>query len=353
MRRIILISFAVLCVAFGYRVLSGVIPASGAFTDFETIAVDQCRRVEVAPGPEDIEIDHATGIAFISSAQRRNPERRERGGLYSLDLNTPDARPISLLGDTPVDFSPHGLSLWNGTDGTRRLFVINHPAGAETVEIFDILTDGTLNHLETVSFDAMYSPNDVVAVGARRFYASNDRRYREGLGQMLELYLGLPLADIVYFDGEVGREVADSFSYANGINVSADGSKLYVAEVIGRQINIFDRDLQTGEVSNRRHFKVGTAPDNIDIGTDGNLYIGSHPNLLAFVKHAENADENSPSQVVRMNPETGETETVFMAVNGEINGSATGPYWNGHMLVGGVFDSQIMWCTDILSAGDS
>ncbi|MEO1405232.1 MAG: hypothetical protein AAFV54_01910, partial [Pseudomonadota bacterium] len=209
MRRTILISLAVLLAAIGYRVLSGIIPASGAFTDFESIAVDQCRTVEVAPGPEDIEIDHATGIAFISTAQRRNPERRERGGLYSLDLNNSEARPISLLGDTPADFSPHGLSLWKGADGTRRLFVINHPAGAETVEIFDIDADGTLSHLETVSFDAMYSPNDVVAVGPRQFYATNDRRYRQGLGQMLELYLGLPLADVVYFDGEDGREAAD------------------------------------------------------------------------------------------------------------------------------------------------
>ncbi|MEM8633627.1 MAG: SMP-30/gluconolactonase/LRE family protein [Pseudomonadota bacterium] len=353
MRRIVLISVVVLFAAIGYRVLSRVIPASGAFTDFERVAVDQCQRVDVAPGPEDIEIDHETGIAFISTAQRRNPERRERGGIYSLNLNTPEARPINLLGDVPADFSPHGLSLWKGEDGTRRLFVINHPVGAETVEIFDIGTDGMLIHQESVSFDDMYSPNDVVAVGPRQFYVSNDRRYRDGLGQMLELYLGLPLADVAYFDGDTGRKVVDGFSYANGINASADGNTLYVAEVIGRKINVFDRDAPTGELSNRRRFKAGTAPDNIDIGTDGNLYVGSHPNLLAFVKHAENANENSPSQVIRMNRETGEVETVFMAIDGEINGSATGPYWNGQMLVGGVFDSHIMRCTDMSPAGNS
>ncbi|MEM9422977.1 MAG: SMP-30/gluconolactonase/LRE family protein [Pseudomonadota bacterium] len=351
MRRALFLLATVFGLCIGYRFLSVIVPASGAFTEFQSKAVEQCHAVEVAPGPEDIEIDHDTGWAYISAAHRREGEQDKRGGLYRLDLKDPNARPVRLLDGVPGEFSPHGLSIWYGQNAERRLFVINHLKHEDVVEIFDIDADHTLTHRETVRFDEMYSPNDVVAAGARQFYVSNDRRYTEGLGAMLELYLGLPLADIAYFDGEVGRTAASGFSYANGINISKDGKTLYVAEVIGRNINVFNRDPVTGAVSGRRRFAAKTALDNIDIGTDGYLYIGGHPNLLAFAKHTKSAHEASPSQVVRMDPDTGKVETVFMSVKGEINGSATGAFWNGHLLIGGVYDSHILWCTDLPQGG--
>ena len=59
--------------------------------------------------------------------------------------------------------------------------------------------DGALTHLESVSFAEMHSPNDVVAVGPRQFYATNDRRHEQGIIAQLEAYLALPLTNVVYF----------------------------------------------------------------------------------------------------------------------------------------------------------
>ena len=122
-----------------------------------------------------MEIDEATGQVFISTFDRRgwyagDGDAFPRGGIYMLDLGdrTPDAKLVSP--DAPAEFSPHGISLWRGPDGARRLFVVSHRSdGGEYVEMFDVGDDGALFHTESVSFNAMYSPNDVAAVGERQF----------------------------------------------------------------------------------------------------------------------------------------------------------------------------------------
>ncbi len=342
LKRILVACTLILLIAIG-RTLFLVVPASGYFIDIENILIEKCEAIDVAAGPEDIAIDHLTGIAYIATTDRRDMSGRIRGGIYALDLKQVDAEPVNILGEIPTDFYAHGISLWRD-DSQVRLMAINHSKSGEAVEIFDVIGGVTLRHVETISSDEMRSLNDLVAVGPREFYASNDTKFKHGVGQLLELYLGLPLGDVIYFDGNSARKVAGGFAYANGVNVSKDGLKLYVAEVIGRRINIFDRAIDTGELSNRQRFNLGSGADNIDIGRDGKIYIGAHPNLLAFSQHASNPKAVSPSQVIAFDPQTAATETVFMSANGELNGSATGAYWKGNLLVGGVYDPHIMKC---------
>jgi len=347
MRKITMYIALGLILALVGRLLILLIPGSGQFTEFETIAADQCMSIEVAPGPEDIQIDHDTGLAYISVADRRDTSPDRHAGIYMLDLNDPHTPPRKLEGEYPDGFYPHGISLWQGPSGERRLFVVNHPHGKHSVEIFRLDATNRLSHLDTITSEKFTFPNDIVAVGEREFYVTNMQRASGGIALTLELYLGLPVTDVVYFDGSEATQAATGLITANGINVSADDSELYVAEVIAQRINVYQRDQASGKLNERKRIAIGTGPDNIDVAPDGSLYIGAHPNLLAFTKHA--ADENaiSPSQVVRLDTASGEYKTVFMSVNGEIDGSATGPYWRGNLLVGSVFESQVLWCSPI------
>ena len=326
------------------------IPISGKFQTLSPLLVDQCRHVDVAPGTEDIEIDELTGQVFISIFERRgwylgDEETRPAGAIYLLDLDDSTLTPTLISEDAPDDFSPHGISLWRDTDGERRLFVVNHRAdGTEAIEMFDINEDGSLFHTETVTFDAMYSPNDVVAVGNRTFYATNDKRYDGGALGMLEIYLGLALTDIVYFDGVTGSVAADGFVYANGINASADGSKIYVAEVLKRRISILERNIATGALEHINRIPLSTAPDNIDVAPDRSLYIAGHTRIFDFVDHAKDPAAVSPSHVVRVDPVTGESADVFISMNGEINGSSVGAANDSALIVGAVFDAHVMVC---------
>lgn len=344
MRKILLWIVLSIVVVLAGRLVFLLVPASGQFTSFETVGVDQCRKIEVAPGPEDIQIDHETGLAYISATDRRNDTESQRVGIYSLDLNNPDASPRRLEGKLPDGFAPHGISLWKSDAGERRLFVVNHPNGGHSVEIFKLDDNDYLTHLETITSDFFTAPNDVVAVGKRQFYVSNMQHAAGGIALTLELYLGLPVTDVIYFDGASATQALTGLIAANGLNVSADGSELYVAELIARRINIFKLAPKTGLLSDRRQLKIGTSPDNIDVAPDGLLYIGSHPNLLAFSKHAANANEMSASQIVRLDPDSGDYETVFMSIEGELNGSSVGAFFNDKLLVGGVFESHIMLC---------
>lgn len=325
-------------------------PLSGVFQELSPLLVDQCRRVDIAPGTEDVEIDEGSGQVFISTFDRRgwylgNETTRPPGAIYMLDLADRTLTPALVSENAPEDFSPHGISLWRGDNGERRLFVINHRAdGVEAVEMFDINPDGTLFHTETVSFEEMYSPNDVVAIGNRAFYATNDKRYDGGLMGTLETYLGLALTDVVYFDGVNSTVAADGFVYANGINASQDGTELYVAEVLKRRISVLERNVATGALHLEKHITLNTAPDNIDVAPDGSLYAAGHSKLFAFVDHAENPAEISPSHVVRIDPVSGKSEGIFISTQGEINGSSVGAANNDVLIVGAVFDPHVLVC---------
>ena len=344
MAKKLLLAAGIILAIIAARVVYMVTQASGLFVDTETVLADRCGTVETMPGPEDLLIDHQTGFAYFAAVDRRQTNPRPRGSIFMLDLNDPASQPVEVLGDEIADFYAHGISLWRGADGTLRMFAVNHSQSGDTVEIFEVAEDGQLKHLETITSSAMRSLNDVVAVGPRQFYATNDQHFDGGIGGAAEVFLGLPLGEVIYFDGKRAQTAASGFAYANGVNVSLDGETVYVAETIGAALAVFDRNETSGKLSARVNYDLGTGADNIDVAPDGTLYIGAHPNLLAFSTHSGDPEAISPSQVVKFDPATGEFETVYMSEKGELNGSATGAYWNGTLLVSGVFDPKLARC---------
>ncbi|GJL92248.1 SMP-30/gluconolactonase/LRE family protein [Hyphococcus sp.] len=359
--RYVWMGLAALAIIMAGRFAYHVIPASGAFAKLETKLVDQCRRVDIAPGTEDVTIDPDLKLAFISAADRRfwyegveadhvNP----LNGIYALSMDGSDA--VRRVSPAMKNFLPHGISLWRGENGEKRLFVINHPpTGEELVEIFDVGPAGVLTHLETISFAAMHSPNDIVAVGPRQFYASNDRRFDKGPLSLLESYLALPITDVVYYDGQTGRSVLGGLVYANGINKSIDGKVIYIAELLKRRIGVFTRNEQTGALKRVKNLNVNTAPDNIEVSRDGALWVAGHSKIFDFVEHANDASAIAPSHVIRVNPRNGVTSDVLISVNGEINASSVGAVWDNTLIVGAVFDGHVMVCPmlEILLRGPS
>ncbi|MEX0643769.1 MAG: SMP-30/gluconolactonase/LRE family protein, partial [Parvularculaceae bacterium] len=338
-------------------VLSNLIPASGAFVTLENKLVDRCTRLDIAPGAEDVTVDPDTDLAFVSASDHRASfnGRPAPGGIYVFDVSTHDAARLVSL-DAPADFQPHGLSLWHGADGEKRLFVVNHPfAGGHTVEIFDVGEGGALAHAESVAFKAMHSPNDVLAVGSRQFYATNDRGYDGGLLGLLEGYLALPFASAVYYDGAEGRIIKKGLVYANGINMSADGSTVYIAEFLKRRVGVYARDAATGALKRERLISVNTGPDNIEVAKDGALWIAGHSKVFEFLKHAEDPSAIAPSHVIRVNPRTRNKSDVFIDTTGTINASSVGAVWDKTLIVGAVFDGHVMVCPmiEIFLSGDS
>lgn len=344
MIRIILIAIGLVVLIALARIAHMIVPAAGWLTPYEPRLAERCESLEVAPGTEDVTIHPQSGIVFVSAADRRS-QNPEAGGIWTFDIADPFQTLRYASVDGPDDFQPHGISLYIGEDGVQRLFVINHPvAGGHTVEIFDIDDEWRLFHAETIAYPELSSPNDLVAVGPRQFYATNDRGFIGGIMEPLEAYFGLPASSVSYFDGETGRMAATGLIYANGINISADGGTLYVAEFLGRRVNVFERNPDTGALRHLRSIPVRTGADNIEIDESGDLWIGAHPRVFDFLAHARDEAALAPSHVIRVDPQTGQVVTVLYTHGEELSGSSVGAPFGYQFVVGAVFDSNVLIC---------
>lgn len=318
---------------------------SGALVSVDPVTPNSCSKLAVFPGAEDITIDHTTKTAFISAADRRARLKGTppQGGIYALSLDgEQNLRKINT--DGPSDFQPHGIFLLSGND--KRLFVINHPlSGGHTVEIFSVQKDASLQHLETITFDKMISPNDIAATGPRTFYFTNDHGFGGGLPQQIETSLLLQLSNVVYFDGNEAKTVSKFLGFANGINISDDGKSVYVAEAVGRKMGVYDRNIETGSLKRRALHSLPTGPDNLEFDVDGFLWTGGHPRIFEYLKHAANADYPAPSQVMRINPSNGDFENVYVSVDGSFSAATVGAVFEDKLYIGSVFNKDILVCT--------
>lgn len=334
---------------------------AGAISTHEPVLAEQCDKIPLAIdakfslGTEDIAIDRDSGLVMVTGMNRFEYGIKNQipvDGIYGFKLNpdgTTEAKQLTLLSiDAPEKFHPHGISFWQGktTQGLieKRLFVVNHRSHTDkAVEVFRVTENQKLQHIKTVTSPAIYSPNDVVAVSEDTFFVSNDSGRGEGLIKTLEQYLFLPRSNIVFYDGEKAFEVVDGQVYANGIASSADFRTIYLANASAQKIKAFERQ-SDNSLSHSKTFKLNTAPDNINVTEDGSLWTGAHAKLFEYLRYTRKKNPTSPSHVVRIDPATGESQTILYTENGELSASSTATTYAGRLLVGSVYEGAILNC---------
>lgn len=336
---------------------------AGEFRSVENQHPGECRQIAGLPGSEDITIHPDGTHAYISSDDRRSVMAGSPvpGAIFRYDLTAEDAGPVNLTPEADIGFRPHGIYLYVGDDGRETLFVISHPGEslfgaplpdgpAHTIEIFDVVDEG-LSHRETVTGDLLISPNDIVAVDHNRFYFTNDHGTQaDSWKRPIEDYLRMPWSNVVFYDGATLHVAAEGLTYANGINLSPDGTRLYVAEVTRGRVQEFARDPSSHALQYRRRMDIGFGVDNIEIDPDsGDLWIGGHVKLLTFIRHIDDPSIPAPSQVdrVRVSDDGYEIDTVFLDDGHLISGASVGAWHDGRLLIGSVFDPHIVDCRGV------
>lgn len=354
--KIVLIVMTVLFFAFTGYVLK-VLHDAGSFKTIIPLVPPHCRLVGGLLGSEDITIDKETGVAYISSAEFRIPEDATvipRGDIYAYNLEEKSPSLKVLTDNFNEDFNPHGIGLYNGPEG-KSLFVVNHRRNGDYVEIFDI-KNGELVHRRSVSDPLMHSPNDVAPVGMDRFYVTNDHGNTSNIARKLEELLSLKSSSLLYFDGNTMKVAAGDFAYANGVNLSPDGTYVYVAETLGRAIKVFERNRIDGSLKLLENIFLDTGVDNIEVDESGNMWIGAHPRMLDFLAYASDQSHKSPSQVIKLSvvPGHGYVVTdIFISDGSDISGSSVAAFYKNTMLVGSVFDDAFLLCKkEIAESGD-
>lgn len=318
------------------------------FASLEPVALNHCAPVTGIVGPEDIRIDLTSGRAFISSLDRR--DAAARGAIHVFDV----ADPLSAAAwrdrtnGSPKDFKPLGLDYYE--DGElRRLFVVNEAGPA--VEVFDVAEDGGLTHLETFIERRLTSPNNVVAVGPRQFYVTNDvRPGRDALIAQLHFLMRLGSGDIFFVDGDVWRLAAEGLRFANGLALSPDGAQLYAAETAGKAVKIYDRDDASGALTLSRIIDLEAAPDNINTDETGALWIGALPKPLLVPRLLNDIDAIAPSAVIRMAP-NGEVTTVYRNEGQEQSAATVAARMQDKLLIGALYDEKFLLC-DLPAGGE-
>lgn len=336
-----------LIIVYGVYILN----VTGQFKSIEPHFAGTCTTVPTV-GAEDITIINQSGLALIAAVDRRKARRGEKtqGAIWGYDLSQEKPTPINLTLDFTEPFGSHGLDHF--TNGARTtVMAVNHGegdvanSGADSIEYFE-MQDGKLVHKKTFRHELLRAVNDVMAVDHNRFYATIDHGYSSGFMRKIEDYGRLKLGSVVYFDGTNIRTVAEGFRYTNGINHSIDGKIIYVAATTDGQVSLFDRNAETGDLSNRRDVDLETGVDNIEIDTDGALWIGAHPRLFDFLAFAKDGANRSASQVLKVtfNGDTPTIEEVYLNDGDPVSGSGSGARWKNRLLVGTVYDPHFIDC---------
>jgi arylesterase/paraoxonase len=343
----ILIAFVILTTAGALFILKTIYDA-GEFKDLSPHSNLQCKKFEGIPGAEDIVIDRKSGIAYISSDDRRksmagNPVQ---GAIFAYSLNAGNSIPKKLTDNLPFDFHPHGIDLYSGPDGSRFLFVINHRKDDHYVERFEI-KGNRLIHIESIKGKLMTSPNDIAAAGPKEFYLTNDHGNTTKFGRMLEDYLRLSRANVIYFNGKEFVMAADDFTLANGIAVHEKENLLFVSSTTGGYMKVFERNRKNGALKHVTTIDLETAGDNIDIAQDGKIWIACHPKLLTFVKHSKDEKVDSPSQIIvfsRAGDASFTRKEIYLNTGEEISAASVAATKDRRVLVGSVFENHILDC---------
>lgn len=327
-----------LSVSFLYR--------GGAFATLEPHFEGQCTALATGgPSAEDIQIDASSGVGYLSAYDRRAmiAGKAVEGTIFGLDLNAPELALEDSVSGAPAGFRPHGLSLYRDDDGQLSLYVINHLAdGTHSIEIFDASAT-RLTHRRTVKDPLLSDPNDIVAVGRDQFFVANDTGARNGFERATELLLARGLSPIVFFDGETMAVSRSDLAAASGINVSLDGTEIYVAETLGERVRSFTRGDGAG-LDEKAVFELDSGADNIDIAADGALWVAAHANTLKLIQHFADAASPAPTQIWRIDPVTGSAATVYVNAGDEISAGSVGATYRDRLLIGSITEAKVLIC---------
>ena len=290
-------------------------------------------------GAEDFTISYEDGFMIISQDDRagRRDGKPSQGHLYYLNLDSDNFQPKKLTANYQLPFYPHGVSLLKLDSAHYQILVVNHARG-HTIEKFELFGD-SLAYMVTYKDESMISPNDVIALDKDSFYFTNDHGYTSYWGRMAENYLGVAASNVMFYDGKY-RKVADGISYANGINISMDRQQLLVASPRSFKLKYYDI-LENDDLVHDRDLNVASGIDNIELDSEGNLWMGSHPNLMAFASYAAGKKEIAPSEVIRV-IDGEKVESLFENDGAFVSASSVAAAYKDLIFIGTVMDDRLV-----------
>lgn len=217
----------------------------------------------------------ASGMGAGGALYLVDSERKTWTGLYPgdapravQDMNTFGACPGS---PDPNGFVSHGLNVQPGTGGHSTLYVVGH-GGREAIEVFDVDATGELPVLTwtgcVLTPDGM-AANSVASLADGSLLATIPLQTGRSINEALA---GKTTGGVYEWSpGDAGFTMVQGteMPYANGIEVSADGTEFYVASSGLLNVTAFSRSNPARPL--RDTGPLDFIPDNLHRGPDGRL----------------------------------------------------------------------------------
>jgi arylesterase/paraoxonase len=322
----------------------------------QTVELEGCRLISGIIGPEDFEYLPQEKVLVVSSLDRRAPEGTT-GGLYWIDLAKPPEEQVAepILTDYPGHFKPHGLT-FQPTEGGGRLFVISHPETGEwphTIEVFSLTFSNGAHewqHIQTLTDDALISPNDLVALPDGSLFISNDFQDLGGgiAGLLVDTLLRRKRAPLVYYDGTQFTDLDANVISSAGITSVKDGDHEFLyRDMMNKGVEKLEIHWdQPGdprvELVKTIHLNTAGA-DNFTVDGEGVVYVATHYSFGLLTDHQGNENALSPTQIFKILP-NGEATLIYANKGDEFSAGSVGTVVENRLLVGQIFNDGILSC---------
>lgn len=264
------------------------------------IALSQSQGIEDFALIENSENKNILIYAALNREEFRK-NKNIRGAIHASPIDNFTQSNDKSLG-VPKNFQPVGIGVLKGQ--TNILMAINNADGKSIVEIFHIDNDFNAHHVQSVEINGAKRLNDVVPLSENSFYVTNESKYENN--SFLNIVMNFLNLDktgaIYYYDGKTEKKLYEGLSFANSIALSNDGKKLYATGTLSRNLLIFDRNNQNNEIKLSDEVFLGTGADNINIDNENRLFIAAHPKIFTLIKKMWFGGENTPSQVIVIEP---------------------------------------------------
>jgi arylesterase/paraoxonase len=321
----------------------------------QTVELEGCRLISGVTGPEDFEYLPEVNGLVVSSLDRRASEETA-GQLYWVDLANPPEEQVAepILTDYPGHFKPHGLTFQPTEDGGR-LFVISHPETGEwphTIEVFSLTSsNGTheWEHIQTLTDDALVSPNDLVALPDGSLFISNDFQDLEGgiAGLFVDTLLRRKRAPLVYHDGNEFRDLDANVISSAGITAVKEGDHEYLyRDMMNKGAEKLEIHWdQPGEprVELVETIHLNSGADNFTVDEEGVVYVATHHSYGLLLDHADDENALSPTQIFKILP-VGESTLIYANKGEEISAGSVGAVVENRLLIGQIYSDGILSC---------
>ncbi|KAK3816605.1 MAG: Arylesterase-domain-containing protein [Benniella sp.] len=267
---------------------------------------------------EDIHIHHPWGLAFTTCGHAESRKGwyppignnnasaenafKDKFVLYSLELNKFDVMELTGFPEGE-DRVFHGLDIYELSPMELIIFAVNHRRTGSVIEVLQYnLGHMTVQYKETIKHELIHTPNDIVALGPRSFYVSNDHHHHSGIQRAIEENLRFPWSNVIYYSPENTFVAFDSVVSANGMSANTDRSTVYLSACFGGGFHIL-KPRENHTLVEEDYIKLDFFNDNpsYDAQTDS-VFVTGHVQPLKMM-HGLSVPEKpvvGPSKIVKI-----------------------------------------------------